>query len=229
VLIRRFRILVFCVASCIGFCACDRDDPKDTFLGVSDVKQWEVQDHSHEQMTVGEFATWCADDRNNFHKTEDIEDVRYKLSYLPAEAMAYLELRTEDYDFATFKKTLERYTDMSYFNFRIELKNGKGELLKHQLSSPGQYEDRVKYFSFKMEKDICLVQGRDTVFPGLFQFERIFEVAPYANVMFAFDNTLFNKNEEFTVVYNDVVFDKGFIKYHYQNKQLINLPNITEL
>jgi hypothetical protein len=27
-------------------------------------------------------------------------------------------------------------------------------------------------------------------------------------------------------VYNDKLFDKGFIKFNYKNKQLINLPNI---
>lgn len=228
-MIKTYGIFVFCVVSCIGFSACG-DDSKNEILASSDhVEQWEVKDYSRENMTVNEFAGWCADDRNNLNKIRDVEEMKYKLSYLPAEAMAYLELRKEEHDLAKYKKVIEDYSEMSYFNFRIEVKNNKGELLKYQLSSPGQYEDRVKYFSFEMEKDICLVQGRDTVFPGLFQFERIFEVAPYANVMFAFDNKKFNKDEEFTIVYNDKVFEKGFIKFNYKNKQLINLPNITEL
>jgi hypothetical protein len=193
------------------------------------VEQAEVENYTVKDMTVGEFVDWCADEEHKLNKVKDISDMRYSLSYMPAEAMAFLELRKEEYDITKFQKTKESYSEMSYFNFKIRALETKGELLKYRLSSPYQYENRVKYMSFGIENDIYLVQGKDTLHPGLCHFERIFEVAPYATIMLAFDNKKFNKDQEFTIVYNDRLFEKGFVKFNYRNKQLINLPKISAL
>lgn len=192
-------------------------------------EQTDVENYTSESVSVKEFVDWCADEDHKLTKTKDISEMRYNLSYLPSEAMAFLELRTKEYDLAGFQKIKEKYSEMTYFNFKIKVINGSGELLKHQLSSPSQYEARVKYMSFQMEKDIYLVQGNDTIPPGLFHFERIFEVAPYATIMFAFDNKKFNKDDGFTIVYHDRLFQKGLVKFNYKNRQLINLPNISGL
>lgn len=220
--------ILISVACIFAGSSCNREELSETFK-ANGSENADLKNYTAENINTTEFVSWCADEEHKLNKVKVISEMRYNLSYIPAQAMAVLELRTEEHDFSKFKTVSENYSLMSYFNFRIQIINGKGELLKHQLSSPAQYEARVKYFSFEMEKDICLVQGKDTIYPGLFQFERIFEVAPYATVIFAFDNKMFNKNEEFTIVYNDKVFEKGFIKFNYKNKQLINLPNITEL
>jgi hypothetical protein len=172
---------------------------------------------------------WCADPENRLTKTKSISDMEFRLNYLPAEAMAFLELRTEHYDPEKFRRTTGNYSEMSYFNFRMEAIGWSGELLKYKLQTPSQYDERVKYLSFDMQNDLCLVQGQDTLLPGLFQFERIFEAAPYASVMFAFDNKKFDKYKGFTLVYYDRLFEKGFVKFNYKDKQLINLPTITAL
>src|SRR5438105_2151917 len=79
--------------------------------------------------------------------------------------------------------TCTYYSEMTYFNLKIELTNGQGEILKYNLASPQQYDSRIKYISFGMQNDIFIVQNSDTLRPGLYQFERIFEVAPIATVM----------------------------------------------
>lgn len=185
--------------------------------------------HTKEKATAQEFVAWCSNEENHLAKSKVISELNYQLSYLPSESMAFLELRTEEYDYEKFKKTAANYKEMTYFNFKIELSGGSGELLKYQLNSPQQYESRVKYISFQMEKDLCLVQGQDTLYPGLYHFERAFEVVPYLTVMFAFDNKKFDKEKEFTIVYNDKLFEKGLIKFNYQNRQLIDMPNVVAL
>jgi hypothetical protein len=218
-------IILFTLVTCFScqekYASSDSSDKED---------EMEIQkDHSAEKLTVGEFVAWCGDENNKLTKIKTISDIRFNLTYLPAETMAYLELRTEDYDLAKFQRATKNYSEMTYFNFKMEVINGTGELLKYKLQSPSQYDGRVKYTAFEMQNDFCLIQGKDTLLPGLYQFERIFEVGPYANMMLAFDNKKFNKNDEFTIVYNDRLFEKGFVKFNYKNKQLINLPNISEL
>lgn len=197
--------------------------------GDNDASISENKNNKNQNLTAAEFIKWCADKNNKLNKTKEISEFNYNIMYMPMQTMAYLELRTEQYDEAKFQKACEHYMDMTYFNLKIELPNGSGELLKYQLQSPQQYDNRIKYMSFNMQNDICLVQKGDTLNPGLYQFERIFEVAPYATVMLAFDNKKFNKENEFTIVFNDKLFDKGFIKFNYKNGQLINVPNIIGL
>lgn len=209
--------------------ACNPHDSSSLVENEHGNEAQEIKNHTAENMNVKEFLRWCADENNRLSRSKDISEIRYKLSYLPAEAMAFLDLRTEHYDLAKFRKVGEGYGEMTYFNFRLEVIDGNGELLKYKLQSPEQYDARIKYMSFEIQNDLCLVQGNDTLLPGLFQFERIFEVAPYTTVMFAFDNKKFNPKEEFTVIYNDKLFENGYVKFNYRDKQLFNLPNITEL
>jgi hypothetical protein len=183
--------------------------------------------NTHEVLPVEEFVKWVGDKENGLSKIKEISEMNYHLSYMPKECLAYMELKNDNLTKSKFDETLAHYEGMTYFNLRIELKGGQGELLKYNLSSPQQYNERINYMAFEMQKDIFLVQGNDTLMPGMFHFERIYEVAPFATVMLAFDNKKFNPESEFTVVYNDRLFNKGYIKYNYKQKQLIDLPNLS--
>lgn len=181
------------------------------------------------EMPLVDFNAWISAEENNLVKSKDISELNYKMSFVPKECMAFKELKGQEYTNEEFDEALTHYKDMSYFNFRIEVPKEQGELLKYNLSSPQQYNDRINYMSFRMQKDIILVQDNDTLFPGIFHFERIFEVAPFATVMLAFDNKKINLEKEFTIIYNDQLFNKGYIKYYYQPNLLIDLPKINSL
>jgi hypothetical protein len=181
------------------------------------------------EMPLVEFNAWVAAEENNLVKLKSVSEINYKMSFVPKEIMAFNELKSSEYTKEDFETALTHYKDMSYFNFRIEIPEGEGELLKHKLSSPQQYDARINYMSFKMQQDIILVQNNDTLFPGIFHFERIFEIAPFTTVMIAFDNQKFNPEKEFTIIYNDQLFNKGYLKYYYQPNLLIDLPKINSL
>ncbi len=183
--------------------------------------------NTQKELPIEQFVKWVGDKENDLSKIKEISEMNYHLSYMPKECLTYMELKNTEFTKEQFDETKKHYEGMTYFNFRIELKGGQGELLKYNLSSPQQYNARINYMAFEMQKDIFLVQGKDTLPPGLFHFERIYEVAPFATVMLAFDNKKFDPNNEFTVVYNDRLFNKGYIKYNYKQKQLIDLPNLS--
>ncbi len=185
--------------------------------------------HSGENVSATEFITWCSNEDNHLSKSKTVSEMQYKVMFLPPESMAYTELKAEEYNLEIFRKVSDSYKDMSYFNFRIQLSDGNGELLKYNLQSAMQYEERIKYVSFNMDKDLYIIQDNAIIYPGLYHFERTFEVVPYLTVMMAFDNKKFDKKREFTLVYNDRLFEKGMIKFNYQNNQLVDVPEIVEL
>lgn len=210
-------------AAAVLFCGCgnSENDSTATRFAPSELQ------NTDKQLPMNEFLSWVADTDNELAKTKELSEIQYKICYLPKQTMAYMELKNEAYTDAQFREACGHYSEMSYFNFRLELNGGSGELLKYKLSSAAEYNDRVTYMSFRMQNDIFLVQGKDTLHPGLFHFERIYEVAPYATVMLAFDDKKFSKDNEFTIVYDDKLFHKGYIKYNYRPKQLIDLPNLA--
>lgn len=211
-------VLATVIYSCSDNAMEQEEERKSEHLSLSNTKT---------ELPLEQLVKWVGEKENDLSKTKDISEMTYHLSYMPKECMAYMELQNKSYSKEELQKALGYYNAMTYFNFRIELKEGQGELLKHDLNSPQQYNDRINYVSFEMQKDIFLVQGKDTLFPGLYHFERTFDVAPFTTVMLAFDNEKFNPSDEFTVVYNDKLFNKGFIKYNYKPKQLIDLPNLA--
>jgi hypothetical protein len=178
-------------------------------------------------LSVSQFNEWAADKKNYLIRDKELSDIKYQLSFMPKECLAYRELKNAEYSKEQFEEAKKHYEGMSYFNFRMEVIDGTGELLKHRLSSANEYNNRINYLAFEMQKDIFLVQGKDTLYPGLYHFERVFEAAPYTTIMLAFDNLKFNPEKEFTVVCNDKLFNKGYIKYNYRTNQIIDLPNIT--
>lgn len=203
-----------------------REDANSVATSEPETDAIELQ-NTHTDLPLNSFIEWVANKENNLVKNKEISEMNYKLSFMPKEYLAHLELKNEVYTEEQFAESVKHYSEMTYFNFRIELVGGSGELLKYNLNSGQQYNDRINYMSFRMPKDIFLIQGKDSLSPDLFHFERIFEVAPYATVMIAFDDEKFNPAEEFTIVYNDRLFNKGCIKFNYRPKLLIDLPNIS--
>lgn len=217
--------LFFILIIGIVFIGCN--DSEQSYSEESDTQNHAVLENKSISLPLGDFVIWVNNKENKLLKVKEISDINYQMSFTTKECLAYQELKDEEYTKEKFAETTKHYEGMTYFNFKIEVEEGAGELLKYKLASPQQYNSRITYMSFEMQKDICLVQGKDTLYPGLYHFERIFSIAPYATVLMAFDNKKFNTDEEFTIVYNDRLFNKGLIKYNYSSKQLIDLPNIS--
>jgi hypothetical protein len=114
---------------------------------------------------------------------------------------------------------------MQYYNLRIELKDGTGELLKHGATSAADYKGRVNYFAFAMQNDIKLVEGDDTVPCLLFHYERAYDVAPYGTFLLAFPLPKNSKTDR-TLIFTDHGFNKGIIKFFYRGADINNQPQL---
>ncbi|HEX8517248.1 MAG TPA: hypothetical protein VF868_13710 [Bacteroidia bacterium] len=215
------RVLLFIVIVCMISC-----DTKESAVSYTHDSSAELVNKS-EVMSLGDFVSWVGDSDNKLVKNKELNEVNYILAFMPAEALAHIELKDEPYSGQQFDQALKNYSGMSYFNLRIERPKDSGEILKLDLQNSAQYTDRLNYMAFAMQHDLTLVQGKDTLHPGLYHFERIFELSSYVTVMLAFDNSKFQKDKEFTIIYNDRLFNKGYIKYTYFQNQLIDLPIIS--
>jgi hypothetical protein len=82
-------------------------------------------------------------------------------------------------------------------------------------------KEAIEYLSFKMQNDFYAVTDKkDTIRCSGLLYERNFKVTPYHKIILYFSNI--NPNDKIQLVYQDKLFNKGTLKFKF-NEQIINL------
>lgn len=139
---------------------------------------------------------------------KQIGELIFSLQYKPHLYLAIKELGNNASDSAV-KAYMESISDMQYYTFRIQSEKEGEELLKHGISNHTEYDMRVQYCAFRMQEDIKLVDGLDTLYCMLFHFERVYGVAPYATFVLGFSTTGLVQDK--TLIFEDKLFNSGKI------------------
>jgi hypothetical protein len=175
-----------------------------------------------------DYITWCQNKENPLQKKKEIEDITFSLKYKPAEFVACMEQASGKADTNNLKVNVAELDGLDYYDFKIQITSGQGELLKYKVESSSDYINRVNYFAFDMEKDIKIVDGKDTLSCALFHFERAYDVIPYATFVLAFPKSKSPVSEK-TFIYQDRVFNKGVIKFTYTLEDLSQIPKLKTI
>jgi len=175
-----------------------------------------------------DYIEWCLKKENSLQKKKEIADITFSLKYKPAEFVACMEQTSDNETTDSIKKSVEELDGLDYYDFKIKLTSGGGELLKYQVSSPGDYNNRVTYFAFNMQDDIRLIDGKDTFNCCIFHFERAYDVIPYATFLLAFPKSKSPLSEK-TFIYQDRIFNKGVIKFTYTQEDLSQIPKLKTI
>ncbi|MBC7412326.1 MAG: hypothetical protein H7331_07720 [Bacteroidia bacterium] len=182
------------------------------------------------QLSPSEYVQWIQNSENGLKKEKKIDEISFSLQHKPTDYVICQEEQTNTISPQVLKSKRAELNDMEYYDFKIILANGEGELLKHNLESNDQYDKRVKYFAFEMQKDIAIVQNNDTIPCALFHFERAYDVSPFSTFLLGFakqkNDTKYNEK---TFIYHDKVFKKGIIKFTYTHNELHNIPQLKTL
>jgi hypothetical protein len=170
-----------------------------------------------------EFIKWIEDEENNLIQTKTINDLEYKLQYKPIEYIVAKDKVLGDIDFS--KKRIE-LGDLQYFTFQIKILGSTQTPLKYNLSSENEYYERIKYFSFEIQRDLKLIVNNDTLNCVLAHFERTFNISPTATFSLAFENN--NETEIFDkeFIYTDKVFNTGPLRFIIKKQDIIDIPEL---
>jgi hypothetical protein len=193
--------------------------PEGTTANASDLKAIAMQ-----QMGKEEFAAWCAADDNPQKHSQHIGNKAFEIKFLPAKLLAMREAG-KDATAEMIKSAEEHYSGLAYFSLRIKGEKVNGELLKQDMNDAGEYQQRVVYCSFGIQKDISLVTDKgDSIACAICQFERSFDVAPVVDFMLAFDLETVSKAKNMTVILNDNLFHNGLLKFSFTKEELECTP-----
>src|ERR1035437_2351097 len=203
----------------LGFFSCTN---KDNMHERQEGKDAAAKNDETKLLAPDEFVRWVKDEDHGLKKEKKIGDIVFSAQYKPVEYVICMEERSTHISDSVVKRKKSELGDMLYLDFKIALEKGEGELLKYKLSSMAEYGDRVNYFSFKMQNDIFLVDGNDTISCTLFHFERAYDAVPYSTFVLGFPNN--NKAGNKTLIYHDNIFKKGIIKLEFENNNLKAVP-----
>lgn len=197
------------------------------FFGCNSDKVTDTQSPDaiqNEIMSPSALVRWT--EQSNYQvKTQQIGNLTYSLTHVSPEYLAIHDLGLN----AT-KKMIDsvksEYSAMEYFKLNIEASDFSEELLKYNLESAAQYDERVRYCSFAIANDLSMSVGTESVKCGLNHFERSFNAAPFLTVMLAFPKT--NTNKEVTVTFDDHLFNKGLIRFTWTAEEFAAFPKLSE-
>ncbi len=174
------------------------------------------------------YTSWISNPENGLRKSKTIGEITYETQYKPYEYIVNMEAKGAELPDSVIRSLCNELSDMVYFDFRISAEQS-GELLKYQVRTPGQYYERVNYCAFGMQRNLVLQQGSDTIPCGLFHFERAYDAVPYANFQLGFSNKYLKKDQPVTLIYEDMLFGQGLVKFTFTPRELNIVPKISTL
>lgn len=164
---------------------------------------------------------------NPLIKKKKIENINFELKYVPVSQMINNDLRKEKIHKQEFDSLYVEYSGMEYYELKLSIDNFNEEIIRYNLTEVNQYQERVKYLSFEMQKDIKLTQNNEVVDCDLFHFERTYGTAPHAKILLGFSKEKIQEGiKERTIEINDKLFNKGLLKYNWTSESLENIPKI---
>lgn len=164
--------------------------------------------------------------KTNYYEKK-INEVNYKLKYISIEEMALRNVNdVELLNQTRFDSILKDYDSLVFFNLEISIDDFYDDILKYKLDGDIEfnYSQLVEYYSFKMQKDIKLVQNeKDTIPCALYHYERNYGLSPKTNIMIGFK---LKNTKNLTFVYENKHLRTSIIKIGIIEEDILNHPHI---
>jgi len=169
------------------------------------------------------YIQWVENPDNGLNLHKEVGAFQFQLQYKPHEYLAIRALRKTEIEAAILQAKVSEMEDLQYFTFQLGKQDGS-DVLKSNIGQSGDYSKNIEYLSFGLQKDLKLVEERDTLPCVLHHFERSYGITPAAKIVLAFPATSTIKNKTF--IYEDSHFGIGTIKMTISEQALANIPKI---
>lgn len=179
-------------------------------------------------LSPGEYIQWFKSDENHLRKAQTVNGIQYTLEYRSPEFVALLQEQNENITKTELDSVMQDFSDLLQFRLLIEVPGSQQEFLKHNLSADADYEARVKYYAFDMQKDITLkTEQGDSIPCAMYHFERTYNVSPSCVFLLGFVSV--NTNEKMEITIYDKEIGKEKIRFVFDPQELKNIPQLKTL
>ncbi|MEM8909574.1 MAG: hypothetical protein AAGD05_17130, partial [Bacteroidota bacterium] len=147
-------------------------------------------------------------------KSKTIGDLQFDLQYKPLDYLIAQELRTDELVEQAYADRLEDLKGLQYYNLRMSVPRlPQRNITNYQVYDDEAQQQRLYYLSFGFKEHLRLIQGRDTLRPVLYHFERSYDLAPHHTFVVAFKETDPDHTQDKTFVVDSPVWPTGPVKF----------------
>jgi len=210
------RLLLIIIPALFSLVSCEKQEAEE--INLKALKKEEPKVFRQPEKLIA----YVDNEDNDFIKTKHIGEITYQAALRPVDYL--LSKKRIQENNPSLRK--EAFEDLQYFDLRIGVADFHQEFIKYNLASGDDYQQQVNYCSFNMQKDIKLIDGKDTLNCVLFHYERTFDVVPYGHFTLGFEpikSALVNTK---VLLFSDQLFKNGMIKFTFSPKLLVNEPTL---
>jgi hypothetical protein len=215
-MVRYLFILCPAIISILMICCDSTKLPESEYISVSNTQKKDLSSHK----TIGR--------------------ITYSLRYLPIDDMILKEYSGEISKQGTLDSLRNEYGDFQYFTLKLSYQSDgtpQYELLKYELASAEQYQQRLLYCISEISNDIYLENGGKILPCRFSHMVRNFDVASYIEFSLGFDRPQeeqiaikqYNSPvySDKTLIFQDKIFGNGKIKLKILGENINNHPKLV--
>ena len=170
-----------------------------------------------------EYLTYVSGEKNGLKKRKQVKDIIFEVQYKTPEYVLLKEglnkgtLEWEE----RYEKTKQNY----FFDIRLSVKNSNYGILKYNIQDYDDYNQRLYYFAFKVNEDIMMIDGRDSIPCSFHHFERTYDLAGHNTILVGFSPKAKQKGDK-TLIINSPFLFSGPVKFNIKQSDIDRIPNL---
>ena len=227
-----FCFFVWCI--CHLFACSNKDREWNETTNTEENSLTDLFSAPREELLPAQYIQWVENPEHGLICSNTIENYTYTAFYKPLDYVVLKDLDSISSDPNQFKMQSNDYNGLQYYTLTIERSDGGSEeLLRYDLASTEDYFARIEYYSFKVQNDVILLEGNDTLACRMSHFERAYGLQSKAKIILGFDKrkgevskTSEQANADKTLVFYDRIFGAGIVKLRIDKSILNSIPKL---
>jgi len=179
---------------------------------------------SKEEMQPSDLIRWVENSENGFIQRQEFEHYFFEAKYKPTDYVISIEGRTDHLSEEKYAELKGELEGLQYVDLTIGPLTTQGNALSGGIENQDEYFERLDYFVTYANQDIFMVQGKDTLMPKLYHFERNYGLAPKNTLLLGFDQG--EKGKDRNVYIDDQILGVGRVKFLFKNKTIQSTPTL---
>jgi hypothetical protein len=181
---------------------------------------------SVQNMGPREYMQWIKNEQNGLRVAKEIGNYKFTLQYKPVEFEALLHLGDKPVARQQMDSLTAAIKEVQFFTFCINTPDKKDPARAVSLNE-ADYNQRLNYLMFEMQKDFFLVDGKDTLSCLFYHYERNFDVSADNNILLGFERDTPQKEiADKTLIYDDKILDIGPVMLTVKSKNIKSIPTL---
>lgn len=176
------------------------------------------------KLSVEDYIKFASSANSPLLLEKEINDIKYSLKLVTPELRAIQSGKS-------FKSSYEINEEVKKLSNQINVTllisdaSKESHIVKQSVFDNKSFSKIIDYCNEKIYSDFYLIENDKKYFPSLVFVDPANSISPVIRISAAY-NKVFNSNSDLVFVFNDKIYDAGYLKFNYANKEINSLPKL---